>query len=428
MNQSDVHSYINSLSHSGKPVKDLKRIASLLHDLGDPQDRLRFIHIAGTNGKGSIAQMLNEICIDAGLRTGLFTSPYIFRFNDRIRIDNTDISDSDLAKYADTVKKAAESSPYVNEFSQFEITMSIAFLYYLDKDCDIVVLEAGIGGLLDCTNIIKSPLACVIGSVSFDHTQILGDTIEEIASQKAGIIKEGSPCILSSGSGTSVERIFSETAKKVNSPLTIPDESFKTVKNGISGSEFLYKGQEYRVSMQGKHMIRNACAVIEVCNAVKDKLGLSEENIRNGLKKAVVPARVQVLSEKPLLLLDGAHNPDGMAALAETIQSCGKRPCKAVIGMCRDKNIISALEKLTGTVDEFFTCDGFSDRAESREKLAEVLCSLGAKASPCRDGIYETVKELMHSNSEGITLICGSLYLCSEILTKNYIYDFSVTI
>ena len=180
--------------------------------------------------------------------------------------------------------------------------------------------------------------------------------------------------------------------------------------------------------MQGKHMIRNACAVIEVSNAVKDKLGLSEENIRNGLKKAVVPARVQVFSEKPLLLLDGAHNPDGMAALAETIQSCGKRPCKAVIGMCRDKNIISALEKLTGTVDEFFTCDGFSDRAESREKLAEVLCSLGAKASPCCDGIYETVKELMHSNSEGITLICGSLYLCSEILTKNYIYDFSVTI
>ncbi len=428
MTEKNVHSYIDSLSHSGKPVNDLRRIASLLNMLGNPQDKLCFIHIAGTNGKGSIAQMLNEICIDAGLKTGLFTSPFIFRFNDRIKINNADISDIELAKYADIVRNAAEKTEYKGEYSQFEITMAIAFLHYLEKKCDVVILEAGIGGLLDCTNIIKAPLACVIGSVSYDHTQILGDTLESIASQKAGIIKEGSPCILSSGNEETVEKIFAYTAEQKNTKLIIPSNVSSVLKKDISGSEFIYKANKYRISMQGEHMIRNACAVIEASYTIKDRLGLTDENIRNGLEKACVPARVQVLSKQPLVILDGAHNPDGMSALASTIRACGKSPCKAVIGMCRDKNIESALKNLIDVVDCFYTCDGFSERAENKVKLAETLRNLGADAKPCEKSISDTVNELVRGETDSLILICGSLYLCSEILTKSYMYDFSVTI
>ena len=427
MTITEAHSYIDSLSHSGKPVKDLKRISSLLHELGDPQDRLRFIHIAGTNGKGSIAQMLNEICLDAGIKTGLFTSPYIFRFNDRIRINNSDITDYDLAVYSETVKKAAERSVYKNEFSQFEITMALAFLFFLEKGCDIVILEAGIGGLLDCTNVIKTPLACVIGSVSFDHTQILGETLEEIALQKAGIIKNAIPCILSHGSGMVVERIFKQMAESKNAELIIPENDITVISNDISGSEFIYKDVRYAISMQGRHMIRNAAAVIEACYAIKKESGITDENIRNGLKKASVPARVQVLSKKPLLILDGAHNPDGMSALSETISACSKKPCIAVIGMCKDKNIRSALKELIGSVDEFYTCDGFSVRAEDKQALADTITSLGAKATVCKRSVYDTAKTLMEKHPDGITLICGSLYLCSDVLNSIDMYDFSVT-
>ncbi len=410
-------SYINSFSHSGKAVKDLSRARALMSALGDPQNALRFIHIAGTNGKGSISQMLSEICIDAGLRTGLFTSPYIFRYNDRIKINGKEIPDDELDRLAEHVKAAISSLPCKDELSQFEITMAVAFLYFKEKQCDIVILEAGLGGLLDCTNIIENPLACVIGSVSFDHTQILGETLTEIACQKAGIIKKGRPCILSAGAAAEVIRVFREKADKENSPLIIPNGKLEVLNSSLFGSDIIYNNEQYHIAMQGEHMVRNALSVIECMAAIGRKPGIGTENVKNGLAKACVPARVQVLSEKPLFIIDGAHNEDSMRALAKTVKAAGKRPVNAVIGMCRDKNMRSAVKELTGVVDRFYTCDGFDDRAENAASLAEIIKELGGDAEACDLPALEKARKLMEQMPDSLTLICGSLYLCSKALT-----------
>ncbi|MBR1423527.1 MAG: bifunctional folylpolyglutamate synthase/dihydrofolate synthase [Ruminococcus sp.] len=408
--------YINSFSHSGKPVKDLSRARALMSALGDPQDELKIIHIAGTNGKGSISQMLSEICQDAGLKTGSFTSPYIFRYNDRIKVNGEDIPDDALDRLAERVRNAVEASPYKAEFSQFEITMAVAFLYFQETDCDIVILEAGLGGLLDCTNIVKRPLACVIGSVSFDHTQVLGETLSEIAYQKAGIIKSGTPCILSAGAADEVVKIFNDKAAAEKSDLIIPNGALSVISADIRGSDFIYRSQRYHISMQGEHMIRNALSAIECMSTIGDKLGITVDNMKRGLSKAVVPARVQVLSEHPLLIVDGAHNEDSMRALAKAVKASGVTPVNVIAGMCKDKNMRSALKELAKAADKFYTCDGFDPRAESAKALAELITELDVPAEPCDMNALDKAHQLMKQQPNSLTLICGSLYLCSQIL------------
>ena len=407
--------FINSFTHSGKPVKDLGRIRRLLGVLGDPQEKLHFVHIAGTNGKGSVAEMFNRIFIAAGLKTGCFTSPFIVRYNDRIRIDGCDIPDSELAQIAEKVRAAVEALPEKDAFSQFEITQAIAFLYFVKHACDIVVLETGLGGLLDCTNVIASPLLTVITTIDLDHTAILGETVAEIAAQKAGIIKRGVPCVLSANNPRDAVAVVSETARAKGSELVIPDASgVKIVSEDCLGSRFEYCGQSYTLSMGGRHQITNALSVIEGCKLLGDKLGISQRSVEYGIEKAVLPARVEVLCKKPLTILDGAHNPDGLGALAKVLESC-KRRCYAVIGMCRDKNIDSAVQKLIPFVEEFFTVDGFSDRALDRAELAGRINALGAKAQVCVDSLGGQVAALQAAHPDDLILICGSLYLAAQL-------------
>ena len=409
--------FINSFSHSGKPVKDLGRIRRLLSALGDPQNDLRFVHVAGTNGKGSVCEMLSRIFINAGLKTGCFTSPYIVHYNDRIRINGEDIADDELDEIAQQVKKKAELSPDRQDFSQFEISQAIAFLYFAKHNCSIVVLETGLGGLLDCTNVIASPLLTVITTIDLDHTAILGDTIAEIAAQKAGIIKPGVPCVLSPYNPQEAVDTVTSTALQKHSKLIIPDTSRLRVKRSDeAGSEFEYKGRNYTLSMGGRHQIKNALSVIEGSEILKEKLRLSDEDICLGISQAVLPARVEVLCSSPLTILDGAHNPDGLGALSGVLEGCAKK-CFALIGMCADKNIDEAVKKLIPYVDRFYTVDGFSDRAISKSELALRINSLGGKAQECSMPIGEQIKALQAANAEGITLICGSLYLAA--LVKN---------
>lgn len=407
--------YINSFSHSGKPVKDLGRISRLLESLGRPQDKLRFVHIAGTNGKGSVAEMFDRIFIAAGLKTGCFTSPFILRYNDRIRLDGQDIADSELSELAQTVRAAVETSPDKGDLSQFEITQAIAFLYFAKHGCDVVVLETGLGGLLDCTNVIASPLLTVITTINFDHTAILGGTLEQIAAQKAGIIKPLVPCVLSAQNAPEVARVVSAAAKDNGSKLVIPDMEQMSVRSlDCFGSEFDYKGKRFTVSMGGRHQIINALSVIEGCELLKGTLGLDDKVIAEGISKAVLPARVEVLCRSPLTILDGAHNPDGLTALANVLKDCGKR-CHAVIGMCSDKNIDGAVAKLIPFVDEFFTVDGFSERAISRQELAHKITDLGGKAAPCELPLSGQIRALQQAHPDDITLICGSLYLAAQM-------------
>ena len=214
--------FLDSFSRLGKRAVGLERIRALLKALGDPQDSLAFIHVTGTNGKGSICEMLSEVFIRSGYKTGLFTSPYIIEYNDRIRINGKNISDKALSGLLPKVREAAESTGFMADFSQFEITQAAAFCYFAMEKCDIVILEAGLGGLLDSTNVIDKNICSVIGSVSYDHMAVLGNTLEEIAAQKAGIIKEGCPCILSSGNDERVISVFERTARKMGLSLLSP--------------------------------------------------------------------------------------------------------------------------------------------------------------------------------------------------------------
>lgn len=410
--------FINAFTHSGKPVKDLSRIKRLLAVLGDPQNSLRFVHIAGTNGKGSTAEMFSRIFIDAGLKTGCFTSPFIIRYNDRIRVGGKDIPSSDLSRIAEKVRTAVDTLPDSADLSQFEITQAIAFLYFVQQKCDIVVLETGLGGLLDCTNVITTPLLTVITTIDLDHTAILGDTIAQIAAQKAGIIKPNVPCVLSANNPRDAVNVVTQAAEKNHSALVIPDiESVLVKRLDCFGAGFDYKGKSYTLSMGGAHQITNALSVIEGCELLKQTLALTDESITRGIAQAVLPARVEILCTSPLTILDGAHNPDGLSALAKVLDGCGKR-CFALIGMCRDKNIDSAVQKLIPYVDTFYTVDGFSERALDCTDLAQKIISLGGKAQPCGLPIDVQIKALQKAHPNDITLICGSLYLAAQIKNK----------
>jgi len=273
MNFSECMEYISSYDRKGRRISDLSRARALMDLVGNPQDSLKFIHIAGTNGKGSMAQMFSEILTAEGYKTGLFTSPFLIEYSDRIRINGENIPKDRLCETVEKLKPLLESCELRNDFSQFEITQAIAFSYFLHEKCDVVVLETGLGGLVDCTNVIKNPLVTVIGSVSYDHTAILGETLEEIATQKAGIIKKNCPCILSAGNDMRVVRTVREYAMAMESQLCIPNLSLlKVLQMGITGSVFSYKGAEYEISMQGLHQVSNAITVLDGIKFVSEKL------------------------------------------------------------------------------------------------------------------------------------------------------------
>ena len=413
-NSSPALGYIFGFSHSGKPVKDLDRIRRLLAAVGDPQEKLRFLHIAGTNGKGSTARMFDGVFVHAGLKTGLFTSPFIIEYADRIQVNDRNIPDEALERITAKVRQAVEGLPEDMGFSQFEITQAIAFLYFAEQQCDIVVLETGLGGLLDCTNVITSPLLTVITKVDLDHTAILGDTVELIAAQKAGIIKRGCPCVLSAGNCKAVEKVVGDKAAEMGAKLITPDLSeLAVLHRGLHTTLFNYKGLPCRTSMAGDHQVMNALSVIEGCMLLRDELSLTDRDITEGIAAAVLCGRTEILSTRPLVMLDGGHNPDGMRALARVIAD--KRPVHAVIGLCADKNLRAALGEIIPFVDSFVTVDGFSDRAENAEKLAELINSLGGRASTAKSPLPELIAEISRSNPDGLTLVCGSLYLVSAV-------------
>lgn len=414
----DPIAYISSFSRLGSRVSDLSRIRSLLAALGDPQNDLRFIHIAGTNGKGSIAQMFSEVLSRAGYRTGLFTSPYIISFYDRIRLNNQNIDRAELADLLTDISPVIEKHPLRDSFSQFEITQAAAFVWFKQQNCDIVILEAGLGGLLDSTNVISSPLVSVIGSIGLDHTAILGDTVEKIAFQKAGIIKPGRPCVLSAGNPPEAVRVFRRQAAEKESLLNIPNlQLCRVSETGISGSRFTYRGKEYSTAMPGLHQVSNALSVIDALRLIAEELPVSQENIRMGIAAARIPGRVEIISENPLTVLDGSHNPDGMNALAGFLKGLGSRTVRAVIGMHTDKDASDAVSKLVPLVTRFYPVSGFSDRDIPAPELADIITRAGGQAEIRSEGIADLVSALSEQFPDDVLLVCGSLYLVSYMKT-----------
>ena len=406
--------FISSFTKSGEPVRNLDRIAGLLNQVGNPQKKLKYIHIAGTNGKGSVAEYLTNILINSGYRTGTLTSPYIRHYQDRIRFNGQDIPEKILCELCEGLQATVTG----NGYSQFEITMVIAFLYFVRKQADVVVLETGIGGLLDATNIIEKPLVSVLTSVSKDHTEILGDTIEKIAYQKAGIIKNGCPVVISLDNKG--EKIFRKTAEQKHSPVFQPERKAVFVYDtALTGNEFFYHDICYHTKMGGEHQVENAVTVLETVTVLrKQGFDLPEDAVRKALAETTVPGRIQILQEHPLVILDGGHNPDGTRALSELPKGDRGGKYIGICGMTGSKDADTASGNLSPMFSKIFCVDGFAPNALPKEQLSEYFQKhhTNAEISDLKDALPKALA--LAESSGNPVVICGSLYLASWYLNQ----------
>lgn len=416
-----IHSLLTFGSRPG-----LDRMKIFLERLGNPQDKLKYIHIAGTNGKGSICAMLSSVLVEAGYKTGLFISPYITDFRERIQINNQMISKEALT---DAVEKTFPIIEQLRDdgivITEFEYVNALQFYIHANEKCDIVVLETGMGGLLDCTNTILPPLCSVITTIGLDHTAILGETIEKIAEQKCGIIKPTSIAVTSKQTEEAM-RVIQNTCKDKNVALFKSDiAKIKVVSESLESTVFEYDQMEFELHLIGEHQLENAKTALTALKALCDsgKLNVSRQALQMGISKAINPARLELMSKNPVVLLDGAHNPNGIEALSRAIEKYlpnQKRLC--LMGMLADKDSASSINLLEGLFDEVFTVAVDNPRTLSAEALAE-KCNQHFGVVRSYDNTKKALESaLKKAKEENIPLvICGSLYLAGEL--RPYLLD-----
>ena len=388
----------------------LDRIRRLLGRLGDPQNELKFVHIAGSNGKGSTAAMLASVLSAAGLKTGLYTSPHLWQFNERLQVDGALISEEDLVDITARVLETAEDE------TEFELMTAIGMVYFLRAGCDIVVLETGLGGRLDSTNVIPAPETAVITHIGLEHTELLGDTVAKIAAEKAGIIKPGCSAVLY-GQSLEAETAVERACGVVNVSLsrTAPVEP---VSSGQEGQRFTYRGRgPYSISLLGEYQVHNAAVVLETVDALRRRgWEISEKAVQSGLSQARWPGRLELVRRSPDVILDGGHNPQCMEALTRALGELylGKKLI-FLIGVLADKDWSTMLGELLPLAKEFYTITPDSPRAMSAGELADYLEKQGARAVPCetvRDGLD---RALASSEPQDVVCACGSLYMIGEV-------------
>ena len=417
MNYQEALEYIHGVSWTFcKP--GLERIGELCQRLGNPQDKLKFIHVAGTNGKGSFCSMTDSILRAAGYKTGLYTSPYIKVFNERMRVDGKNIDDKVLADITERVKPIADSMQ--DKPTEFELITAIAFQYFLEAGCEIVVLEAGMGGRLDSTNIIRNPLLSVITGIALDHTAFLGDTVEKIAKEKAGIIKDNAP-VLYGGDDDSAAAVISEVALERGSGFTRVDYSRLTVKNAdLTGATFDYKDtKDIKINLLALYQPKNASVVLDAVELLREAgLEISDEAIRRGLAEATWPARFEIINREPLIIFDGAHNPQGISSAVKSIRHYfGDEKVYVLSGVLRDKDYNFIAGELATVAERAFTLTPDNPRALCGEEYASILKSKGVDAIASGDveSAFRLAKEEAEKN--GKALVClGSLYTYVDII------------
>ncbi|MDR1674723.1 MAG: bifunctional tetrahydrofolate synthase/dihydrofolate synthase [Oscillospiraceae bacterium] len=409
--------FINSFTKSGGKHTNLSRFRKLLDSLGNPQSSLKFVHIAGTNGKGSTLEFASAALINAGYKTGQFTSPYVNCYEDRIRINGRNIGMEDLERFAEKVRSAVREDMY----SRFEITLAIALLYFKNEDCDAVFLEAGVGGLLDATNAVGNKLVCVITSVSLDHTDILGNTVEEIARQKAGIITD-CPVIVSYDN----PRTVTDIVKEIKQPICVHKPEIITAKRidrEVSGNKdkdipetcrFTYRNVEYSIQMHGIHQVYNACTAIEIVRCLRDKgYIIPNSALESALLKVKLGLRMEIISKHPYVILDGCHNISGALALAQTLKN-SEFETVGIVGMLKQKDCLNIAEILCNVFDIIICVDGFDENNIPAWELSEIFAGCG-KDSLIMD-LNSACKFLEDPGStHTLTAVCGSMYLTSQL-------------
>ena len=414
MTVQEALSYIHSVCWKGS-VPGLSRTTELLNRLGNPHKKLKFVHIAGTNGKGSTASMLASVFRAAGCNTGLYTSPYITWFNERMQVNGEMIPDDELAEITEFVRPHADSMQ--DKPTEFELVTAIAMVFFARHSCDIVVLEVGMGGELDSTNVIDCPEASVITNIGLDHTEVLGNTLEKIAEAKAGIIKGGDAILYRCA--PSVERVFEQRCEETNTRLHRAEfESIVLHECSFTGQIFdCGERKNIELPLLGEHQLRNAAVVLKTVDALIAKgWKISEEQLREGLKAVAWPGRFELLRKSPVFFVDGGHNPQCMQALAENIRTyLPDRPLTALTGVMADKDYLDMYRPVAPYITRFVTVTPENPRALPAEKLAEVLSVFGKPVTACasvREGVEAAIAQ---TGADEAVIAFGSLYMVGDI-------------
>lgn len=424
MNYNEALKYIHE-SHKFGVRLGLDNIKKLLELLGNPQDNLNIIHVAGTNGKGSTCSFISTILKESGYKVGLYTSPYLETFTERIRVNGENIPETEVARIIDIIKEKIEVmvSEGYSYPTEFEIVTAMAFYYYNDQNVDFLALEVGLGGRYDATNVINKSLANVITSISLDHTGILGDTIGKIAYEKGGIIKENSTTIVYpqkqeakeviqqiciENNSTYIECDFNNVNKK---ECNIYSQKFDCIVNNI-----LYKDLE--IKLIGDHQINNAILALTVIDFInkEKKLDISEESIRKGLVETRWPGRIEIIKENPMFIIDGAHNEEGAISLAKSIDKyLQNKNLTLIIGMLEDKDINSVLDILIPRFNKIITTTPDNPRAINANKLADKV-KVYNKNVIYKPSIEEAVNYALESITKNEVIVsAGSLYMIGEV-------------
>ena len=416
MNYESALEYIHAVQWAGhKP--GLTRTHTLLAALGDPHKQLRFIHVAGTNGKGSTAAMLASCLQAAGYRVGLYTSPFINRFNERIQVNGQQIPDEELVRLVERVKPVADAMADVP--TEFEIITALGMLYFAERHCDIVVLEVGLGGTLDSTNVIDPPECAVITALGMDHVKELGPTIADIAAAKAGIIKPGSP-VVSYGGVPEADAVIVRVAKERNAPLTVVDfDKLKFEGGDLDAVTFDFDGLDgAKLPLIGSYQPRNAAVAITALRVLRGRgWNIPEEAIRRGLETVSWPGRFELLRHTPPFLLDGSHNAHGMRA---TVQSLKDRfPGEKfvfLVSIMADKDVDEMLALLAPLAKRFVTVAAHTPRAMPAETLAGHIRARGCKAEAA-PSIEAGVARAVALGGDGPVCALGTLYFSGDVRT-----------
>lgn len=416
MNIQQAIDYIHSVNWVFcKPGLD--RIDALCEALGNPQDGLKFIHVAGTNGKGSFCAMTASMLQAAGYRTGLFTSPYIVDFNERMQIDGENISNEELIELVEIVRPIADAM--ADRPTEFELITALAFLYFARHNCDVVVLECGLGGRLDATNVITTPVLSVITGIALDHTAILGDTIEQIAAEKAGIIKDG-VSLLWCGNDATAEAVIRARAEQQNAPVHTVLREDLTVKEMTLAGTVLDFGHYHDLTLPllgsyQPHNAANALSAIDLLPALG--FTVREEAVRRGLAAVRWPARFEIIGRDPLIIADGGHNPEGIdGAIASIRAYFGDRKVGIVTGVMADKDVAYMTDRISEVASAVFCLTPDNPRALPAAEYASLYQARGisAKAFPTvRNALSAAVTWAKETGRPLVSL--GSLYMYGEI-------------
>lgn len=418
MNYNEAMEYIHKTSWLGsKP--GLSRTQTLLAALGNPEKKLKFIHIAGTNGKGSTSAMMASVLKAEGYKTGLYTSPYIVTFHERMQINGMPISNEELAELTGYVAEFADEM--LDPPTEFELITAVAFEYFFRNHCDVVVLETGLGGELDSTNVIERPELAIITTIDFDHMSFLGTTMQEIASAKAGIIKKEST-VLFYGENPIAEEVIREKCKKENATLTIPNFN-KIVKQEMNLKNLRFDYDRFKgvsIPLVGIYQYKNAALVLAALDLLTIRgRKISDRAIFEGMANVKWQGRFEILMDTPLFISDGGHNTQGVLSAVESFQAqLPNRKAVFILGIMADKDVEAMVKEIVPVASEFITVTPDNPRSMLAEQLKERLLEFGLPVTACASVLDGVQTAVHHAGENGIVFSLGSLYMYREVLAS----------